>query len=358
MNYANPIYDTAFKGLIRDKEIAKEIIGTLLETEVIDVELNITEWNKPIAGSDDVPRSIRLDYCATILDDKGEQKKVLIEIQKTSKPYDILRFREYLAIAGYGAQTNKRNDGLPIVTFYFLGFELDNIHTPCLRVARQYFDMIDKKVLDTKERFVELLTHDSYIIQIPRIKNVEKPVSKLCKILSIFEQNMAEEDDHTTLFYRFPIEDEFMRMMLGKLYYVIADPEVKKEIINEEYWLREDVANSEQKLELEQKIIEIEEKDAELGRKDAVIGQKDAVIEEKDAELGRKDIVIGQKDAVIGQKDVELEQKDIEIEQHKVELDEMKKRLIEYAKDLKSFGMSIEDISRKTGLSVEEIDKM
>jgi len=112
-------------------------------------------------------------------------------------------------------------------------------------------------------------------------------------------------------------------MMLGKLYYVIADPEVKKEIINEEYWLREDVANYEQKLELEHKIIEI--------------GQKDAELEQKDAELGRKDAVIEQKD---------------------VELDEMKKRLFEYAKDLKSFGMSKEEISRKTGLSVAEIDKM
>jgi predicted transposase/invertase (TIGR01784 family) len=266
MNYANPIYDTAFKWLIRDKEIAKEIIGTLLQTEVVDVELKITEWNKPVSESDAVPRSVRLDYCATILDEKGEQKKILIEIQKTSKPEDIFRFRQYLAIAGYGDKSETTKSALPIVTFYFLGFKLENINTPCLKVARQYFDMIEEKVLDTKEKFVELLTHDSYIIQIPLIKNEDKPHTKLEKILSIFEQNLEKSPNHMTLFYRFPIEDEYIRMMLGKLHYVIAEPAEKKELENEDYWLRDDDFKYGALMRKDQEIAELKKKHLESAK--------------------------------------------------------------------------------------------
>ena len=285
MNYANPIYDTAFKGLIQDKEIAKEIIGALLQTEVIDVELNINKWIKPKKEGEIFPRSVELDYCATILDEKGEHKRILIEIQKTSSPDDIFRFRQYLAHAGYGDKYDDKKLNIPIITFYFLGFKLDNIHTPCLRVTRQYFDMIDEKVLDTKEKFVELLTHDSYIIQIPRIKNEEKPVSKLAKILSIFEQNIAERSDQLTLSYKFPIDDVLIKLLIDRLLYVYADPEAKKEMENEEYWRRKD-------------------------------------------EMTYGKIV------------------------------EMEKKLIEYAIELKSQGTMSDVISRKTGLSVEEIERL
>jgi len=299
MNYANPIYDTAFKGLIRDKEIAKEIIGTILGTEIVDVELKITEWDRPMSESDNVPRSIRLDYCATIIDEHGEQKKILVEIQKTSKPQDVLRFRQYLAIAGYGDKTDTVKSIMPIVTFYFLGFELENIHTQCLKVGRQYFDMIQEKVLDTKEKFVELLTHDSYIIQIPRIKYKEKPDSKLGKILSIFEQNLVQSTDLTTLFYKFPVEDDYIRAMLGKLHYVIADPAEKKEMENEDYWLQDD--------------------DMKYG------------------ELMR------------------AKQENVDLKKRNVDL---KKKSAESAKEFKSMNVPFEKIAQLTGLTVEEIERL
>jgi len=297
MNYANPIYDTAFKGLIRDKDIAKEIIGTLLKTEVFEIDLNITEWNKPKTESDSLPRSVRLDYCATILNENGEKQKILIEIQKTSNPDDILRFREYLAIAGYGDTSENKHSTLPIVTFYFLGFELENVNTPCLKVARQYLDMIEDKVLNTKEKFIELLTHDSYVIQIPRIKNEEKPQSKLEKILSIFEQYKDHNSDHLTLFYRFPIEDDYIRQMIGKLHYIIANPVERKSLNNDYYWYRHD------------------------------------------------DMLSG-----------EILRKDKEIANVKKQLNEVRNQFIENAKAFKKLGLPIDDITKMTGLSKEEVE--
>jgi len=293
------MYDTAFKGLIRDKDIAKEIIGTLMQTEVIDVELNINQWIRTKKEGEDFPRSVELDYCATILDENNEQKKILIEIQKTTNPEDIMRFRNYLAHAGYGDEHENKKAPLPIVTFYFLGFELENVHTPCLRVSRQYFDMIDGKVLDTKERFVELLTHDSYIIQIPRIKNEEKPVTKLEKILSVFEQNIAERSDKTTLLYKFPLEDDLTKLLINRLLYVYADPVAKQEMKNEEYWRRRD---------------------------DATFGA--LLIKEQEIEKSQKEITA------------------------------LKIRNIESAKEFKSMNVDINKISQLTGLSIKEIEEL
>ena len=324
MNYANPIYDTAFKGLIRDEEIAKEIIGTLLKTEVIDVDLNITEWNKPMTEADGLPRSVRLDYCATILNEAGEKQQILIEVQKTSSPDDILRFRNYLAVAGYGAKPIIKNSPLPIVTFYFLGFILDNIDTPCLKVARHYEDMMADRVLETKEAFVELLTHDSYIIQIPRIKNEEQPQSKLAKILSVFEQSQS---DDISLYYRFPIEDEYIKKMIGNLQYIILDPVKRQEMDNEAYWYRHDDMLS-----------------GELMRKDERLLQQENELLKKENELAKQKGELAKKKGELAKKDDELAK--------------TMKQLYESAQQFKKLGLSVEKISQLTGLSVDEIEAL
>ncbi|GHV14031.1 hypothetical protein AGMMS49938_09470 [Fibrobacterales bacterium] len=99
----------------------------------------------------------------------------------------------------------KEESIVPVMTIYFLGFNLGNVKTPCLKVARNYVDMLNNKILDTKEKFVELLTHDSYIIQATRIKIDGQPKSKLEKILSIFEQRNFADDKEETLTYDYGI---------------------------------------------------------------------------------------------------------------------------------------------------------
>jgi hypothetical protein len=341
MIYANPIYDTAFKGLIHDTEIAKVIIGTLLQTEIVDVKINTDKKMKPKIKGEKFPRSVELDFCATILDEFGEQKKILIEIQKTSNPEDILRFRQYLAHAGYGEKYTKKEGPLPIITFYFLGFNLDKIKTPCLRVSRTYFDMIDEKVVNTKEKFVELLTHDSYIIQIPRIKYVKKPTSKLAKVLSIFEQNITDNCDSRTLTYKFPVDDSLTKMMINRLLYVYADPEARDELDNEEYWFRRDDATYG---ELARKIV----KNAELEKvNDELVKERDYVVKKHDEVAKKHDEVAKERDEVAKERDDAVK-----------ELDELKKKQIETAIKFKLMGLSVDEIAKLTGLSVDEIEKL
>ncbi|MDR2578301.1 MAG: Rpn family recombination-promoting nuclease/putative transposase [Chitinispirillales bacterium] len=237
MLIANPLYDTAFKGLAQDLEVAKAIIEALLETEVLDIELGATEFVKPVEDDDKRPKFFRMDYSAVIKTEDGSRQRILIEMQKANGGDALARFREYVAQAGYRAKSDMKGP-LPFVTIYFLGFKLKNVATPCLKVSRQYVDMLSNEVLDTKEKFVELLTHDSFIIQAPRIKTSANPQTRLEKILSVFEQDGFTDSSEETIYYTRPVEDPYHKKMLDILHYIGTNPEERKKMDNEAYWLR------------------------------------------------------------------------------------------------------------------------
>ena len=74
---------------------------------------------------------------------------------------------------------------LPITTIYILGFNLSNLESACVHVAREYRDMIDGQPLTTKSNFIEKLTHDSFVVQVNRIAGRFR--TPLDKLLSVFE---------------------------------------------------------------------------------------------------------------------------------------------------------------------------
>jgi hypothetical protein len=120
---------------------------------------------------------------ATIITATGEKKKILIEVQKSYDEEDLMRFRNYLA------EQYKRLDKvngveivLPITTIYIVGFGLEGIQSPCIRVERTYVDMVYNKPIETKTDFIEKLTHNSYVIQTKKITD-ERYSTKLDKLL-------------------------------------------------------------------------------------------------------------------------------------------------------------------------------
>ncbi|MFQ3576546.1 MAG: hypothetical protein SNJ77_08935, partial [Cytophagales bacterium] len=98
---ANPIFDTAFKYLLDDKPSAKTLIAAILNIEIADLELQSTEIPLSFPGvlmpNDFTINVMRLDFKATIKLKDGEEKVVLIEVQKAKVLSDIGRFRRYLA---------------------------------------------------------------------------------------------------------------------------------------------------------------------------------------------------------------------------------------------------------------------
>ena len=287
MVIANPIYDVVFKRMMENDKVAKFFIGTLLEQTIETVTVKPQEftYTDELAGL----AVFRLDFIATIKTESGELKKVLIEIQKAKNQIDLMRFRKYL-----GEQYKKENtiDGekviLPITTIYILGFNLPEILTSCLKVERNYKDLIEKTKLEMKSDFVEKLTHDSFIVQVDRITGSYK--TRLDKLLSVFEQTNFVDSNKITKEFLHDADIEEVKIITEILHHSGTNPKERKEIENEqEAWRTVNAMFEDKEKELRK----------ELSEKDNVIHEKDNVIHEKDNVIHEKDNVINEKDKII-----------------------------------------------------------
>lgn len=239
MIIANPIYDVVFKRLMEDKRIAKFFIETLTGETIIDIDLKPQEftYNDRLAGI----AVYRLDFVATIKTTDNEYKKVLIEIQKAKNAVDLMRFRNYLA-EQYKKEDEIITDSgsskhaLPIITIYLLGFKLIDINTSVIKVNRQYIDLITNTIIQHKNDFIEKLTHDCYVVQIPRIQ--PKIQSKLEVLLTIFEQANFIDDKEITKNYTYQVNDDFIKNIVDILHHAGTDPVERNEIEKEQEAMR------------------------------------------------------------------------------------------------------------------------
>lgn len=269
MLIANPIYDVVFKYLMEDAEIAKKFLSKIIGENIIEISFQPQEF----AGRSDKFEIIilRLDFKAVIRTKYGEKKKILIELQKGKNPADILRFRRYL---GDNYRKEDANDGkkisLPIITIYFLGFRLKNILTSVLKVNREYIDLIGNRTFDKKEEFIEKLTHDCFVIQIPRLK--KKVRNELETILKVFNQEFITDDKKILEFSDKDLNNELLKKMAERLRKAATEEDVLRKIE-----IEEEVENT-----IEQHIREKQE------LKD-ILSEKDKLIEELKQKLKKKD---------------------------------------------------------------------
>ena len=297
MLIANPIYDTVFKHLLEHEKVAKFFISTLLGKTVHSIEVRSPEHTY-IDQEDQKLKLMRVDFTVEIEEKDGKRDKIIIEMQKADKyTPDMLRFRKYL---GY----EYMHDILPITSIYILGFNLPGLETACLRIGRDYYDLIEDKELKTSVKFVESLTHECYIVQTPRITGRLK--TPLDRLLSVFEQRNFMDDNESNKYYDYPISDEGVKEMTGILNYLSSDPETRKALENERYY-REYLKDT-------------------FGDVFAKIEAKDAKIAATEAELAAKDTEIAAKDTEIAAKDTELAAKDTELAELKKELEKYKRQ--------------------------------
>lgn len=263
MIIANPIYDVVFKRMMENDKVAKFFIGTLLDETVESVEVKPQEFTYVDELS--ALAVFRLDFIATIKTETGENKKVLIEIQKAKNHIDLMRFRNYLA-EQYKKEdvVNDEKAILPITTIYILGFILPEIETACLKVERSYMDLTNKQVLQTKSEFIEKLTHDSFIVQVDRI--TDRYQTSLDKLLSVFEQTNFVDDKKIIKEFKHPVDDiEALKIATEILHYSGTDPEEKKKIETEqEAWRTVDVMTEGLRQKVAQQNKALAEKDQEL----------------------------------------------------------------------------------------------
>ena len=200
MNIANPVYDVVFKYLMKDSKIARLLISAITGLKIKKLDFVTTE--KTVTLEDEPLTVYRLDFTASVLDSKGEERRVLIEIQKARLNQDIVRFRRYLG-QEYSDKNNllEKTEGnktvltaIPLLTIYFLGYSLNQVREPVIRVTREYINAVTGEKITQRDEFIEGITHDSHIIQIPYLKQEFR--TDLLSILSLFDQNLKVKDGH------------------------------------------------------------------------------------------------------------------------------------------------------------------
>jgi len=311
MQIANPIYDSVFKYLLDDNRVAKAFLSAIIEEDIIELSLTPTEIKKKVKrvdDRDDVLFTIfRIDFAAKIKTNDGGNKLVLVEIQKIKFPTDIIRFRRYLG-DNYSNDNNfyhEKNQKIayPIICIYFLGYNLDFTHVPVIKVDRNYIDNTTKEIIKTQERFIESLSHDLYVVQIPQVKHFRR--NDLEKLLSVFSQDNITNTKHILNVKENDVPEKY-RFILRRLIEAASSQKVLKAMkVEDEYF--EDI-----KLK-DQLIFNLEQEKAKA------------------------------------------EQEKVKAEQEKVKAEQS---LLNSAKLMKQAGINIQQIANTTGLSVEDIETL
>ena len=318
---ANPIYDSVFKFLMEDERAAKVLLSALLQQEVHDLKMRRNEYTNL---SQTRISLFRIDFSARIKDAAGREQLVLIELQKTWLMTETLRFRQYLGtqyldmenISSSGSGTGY---GLPIISIYILGHKLGDLNEPVVYVRRRYLDYDNRDIVQgVPDPFIESLTHDSIIVQIPYLQGRAR--NHLERLLSVFDQECRMATDVHFL----QINDEGMdkegRLLVNRLVMAAASPDVRRE------------------MQVEDEIL------SEIEARDTAIMMKDKEIELKTQE--------------IEQKTQEIEQKTQEIEQKSQEIEQQKSILRTTVRNLSQRGMSVKDIASVLAVSEEMVSAL
>ena len=339
IHVANPIYDSVFKYIMEDERIAKTILSALLKKEVIHVTVRPHEYSNTTR---DTLSMFRIDFAATVREREGDVIKdriVLIELQKTWLNTETLRFRQYLG-AQYSNKNNMREAdekgfAYPMVAVYLLGHKVGNIKEPIVYVNHDVFDYNGNIVADVNEEpFVESLTHNSIIVQIPLLHgNVN---NRLEKVLSVFDQTQVEGDTQQVLKIDEDkyADDSDMLYVLHKLTAAAANSEMRQDMnVEDEYY----------------KAIE---------DRDTAIMQRDKMLKEQEQQLSQQSEQLSQQSEQLSQQSEQLSQQSEQLSQQSEQLTLKDEQLRNMAKALFAKGMTEQQISAMTGISLENVVKL
>ena len=307
---ANPLYDAVFKFLMEDEAAAKALLSAMLKKKVVNLTPRNTEYNDVLANQVAIYRldfSADVEYMKNPEDEELTHEKVLIEIQKAKATHEVFRFRRYVGnnyTEEYKIEENNYLGYHPsMVTIYILGHILQDLEEPVTYIRRGYYDYYDNPIISgVPHPFVESLTHDSIVAQIPRLKGKHR--NKVERIMSLFEQkNLSANQHERTIEIPDDSSDyEEIDKIINRLQKAVADPDTRRKMDIEDDFVRE------------------------LANKDNIIAKKDEKIEEQGKKL--------------------VEQKK-QLSQKEKQLEEQEKQLAASIQLLKSLGLTDDEIAKK-----------
>ena len=325
MIVANPIYDVVFKYLMEDERIARTILSALLKKDVVKVEVRPHEYSNDERESLSV---FRIDFGATVREADGEEKLILVELQKTWVETETLRFRQYLGVQ-YRSPRNMRGDNaLPMVAVYLLGHKVGNIEEPVLYVNHDCYDYDDNRVeRGLPDPFVESLTHNSIIVQIPRLHGQIN--NRLYKVLSVFDQNNRDRDDEQLLRLdeRMYSDDSDMEHILHRLTMAAADADMRHRMdVEDEYF--------------------------------SIIEKRDTEILMRDKRLAEQNTTISEQNSKINEQNSKINEQNTTIKEQNSKINEQQDLLRMSIQMFLQSGLTLEEVAVKFGKSVDELQQL
>ncbi|NJN78658.1 MAG: hypothetical protein HC803_10330 [Saprospiraceae bacterium] len=142
----------------------------------------------------------RLDFSAVIINEQGKKQKVLIELQKSKLPTNLLRFRTYLGENYTKKETIKDISGkedvkiYPIISIYILGYNVVDIPYLAVNIDNKITNTVTKEEVNVNSDFIELLTHKTRIIQVRRLS--EERRTRLEQFLILFNQSYVTSEKY------------------------------------------------------------------------------------------------------------------------------------------------------------------
>ena len=372
---ANPIYDIVFKYLMEDERIARTILSALLKKDIIKVEVRPHEYAN---GQRDTLSVYRIDFGATVRESDGKEQLILIELQKTWLETETLRFRQYLGVQ-YQNPANINSDGyaLPTVAVYLLGHKVGGIEEPVLYVRHHSYDYNEQIVTrGIPDPFINSLTHDSIIVQIPRLHGQIN--NKLDRVLSIFDQSRKDQDNQQVL----NIDDAAysgdadMQHILHRLLMAATNATMRQDMnVEDEYFSiieKRDTEILQRDHELAKQKVQLEEQGAQLVKQSAQLEEQSAQLEEQSAQLEEQSAQLEEQNAQLEEQSAQLEEQGAQLVKQSAQLEEQGAQLVKQSAQLQQkdvllrnsiqmllkSGLSTDAIAAQMGISPTEIEKL
>ncbi len=359
MIIANPMSDYVFKYLMSNEKLAKKVLSVILDKEVVHLRPMPQEITVRTGKGKQRLTQYRMDFRAVIRDKSGREEEVMLELQKSKLPTNILRFRSYLGWVYAGQQEAEKKKKapvstveepaapygpLPIITIYILGYNLRDIPYAAIKVNQRVIDLLTGQEAEIESRdFLDLLTHTTYVIQTQRLpEEVRTPLERL---LMLFDQRYVGPRPFELTLPKPP--EEYMDI-IRYLQHPLLEEDVLEELI-EEQWAYMDAAVMETlEVRLKQREEDVQQASREAKKARQELREAKSLLKEvqKQAEEVRKQAKEAQKQAEEAQKQAEEAQK------------QAYSNAIKLARVLLQSGASIQEVALQSGLSEEEVRRL
>ena len=378
MTIANPIYDTVFKYLMEDERIARTILSALLKKDLVKVEVRPHEYAN---GQRDTLSVFRIDFGATVREDDGSEHLVLVELQKTWLETEALRFRQYLGVQYQKPENivrdSKDGHAIPMVAVYLLGHKVGDIEEPVLYVRHRSYDYEGRLVTKgLPNAFVDSLTHDSIIVQIPRLHGQTN--NRLEKVLSVFDQSRKSQLSQQTLdvaddFYSGDTEmepilhrllmaasnaDMRMDMNVEDEYYSIIEKRDTEILMKSKELARQTVRLKESKAQLKESKAQLKEQKAQLKESKAQLKEQKAQLQESKAQLKEQSTQLKESKAQLQESKAQLKEQSTQLEEQSAQLKEQEQMLRTVIQMMLASGQKLEDIAVTLGKDLETLKRL